>query len=156
MNWSSVIWNMYRQEGKTVQEIINYFDQPLVNREYILTVLENIKYLKKPPKIRTWNKRLFQHRPPLPGTKARITWDKVQEIGGKEAFLELEKTKSLSQIARDWNFSVSQILNYKRDFIIGRSEEARFRPKVRYEIMKRYRAGLKRRPVKPKDLKNLW
>lgn len=156
MNWSSVIWNMYRQEGKTIPEIIRYFDQPLVTKEYILTVLENIKYLKKPPEIKTWNKRLFQHRPPLPGTKARIMWERVEEIGGKEVFLELLKTKTISQIAREWNFSVNQVINYKRDFIDGRGEEARFRPRVRHEIMKRYRAGLKRRPVKTKDLKNLW
>lgn len=156
MNWSQVIWNMYRQEGKTIPEIIKYFDNPVINKHFVWTVLENVKYLKKPPKIRSWNRPYKNKRPPLPGTRARVAWEKVESIGGKDAFLELLKTKTIAQLAREWGIEVFQLTNYKRDFITGRTDEARFRPKIRYEIRNRYNAGLKRRPVKPKDIKNLW
>ncbi len=103
MNWSSVIWNMYRQEGKPIPEIIRYFDNPLVTKEFILTTLENIKYLKKPPEIKTWNRLYKNRRPPLPGTKARIAWEHIEKLGGKEAFLELLKTKTMAQLAHFWS-----------------------------------------------------
>jgi len=154
MYWAKRIFELYFQERKSVPDIIKYFDNPLVNQEFVLTALENVRFLRRPPKVRTWNKRIMFHRPPELGTKSRPLYDHIESIGGKEKFAELIKTNTLTKLAKEWGFTPSQLSNYKRDYLTGRIEEARFRPKLRTAMIKRRKSTIRR--AKKGGMKNLW
>lgn len=158
MYWSNIIWKMYRFEGKTIQEIIDYFDKPLINKEYILRVLENVMTLKKKPPRRKngWKKTLMKSIP-KPGTQIRIVWDKVESIGGLPAFMELLKEKQLIQLSKEWNVPAFYISNFKRAFVHGRIQEAHYRTKVRTLMKKRNCSSIKKEHSLISDkAKKLW
>lgn len=111
---------MARVEGKTIKQIVEYFRNPLVTREYVIQVLESSRYLKAKPKNVAFVKKL-KNGPPKEGTKSREVYDLVLSKGGPEAFMKLLETTSMFQLARDWGLEPIRLILYKRDFVTGRS-----------------------------------
>jgi len=151
MKWSITIWDMYYREHKSPEEIINYFGNPLVDTKYVNTVLTNITFLKTkveaPPAF-----KIKKHIPKntfVPGSQQSHI---VELAGGKDGFIELTKTKSMNQLAKEWGIPYHIVKNYKRDHVHGRWYESPRRKKFR--ILQKNKKET--RPEAPKDLKTLW
>ena len=148
---------MYRNEQKSFEEIVKYFDNPIVNIEFVRNAIDITKFLKSFPRTTgPWKTKKKYKTVPVPGTRMRKVWDKVDTIGGLTQFQELLKTRALRSFAVEWGFSYNDMTNYKRNYIDGQRKEARYRPQIRTIMMNMYRAGLKRRPMKADKKKTLW
>jgi hypothetical protein len=141
---------MYYREHKSPEEIVSYFSNPLVDVQYVDTVLTNVTFLKtkvEPPP--TLIKKHIPKNTFFPGSQAQFV---EMKAGGKEAFIELIKMKPMRQLAKEWGIPYHIVKNYKRDHVHGRWYESPRRKKFR--ILQKNKKET--RPEAPKDLKTLW
>lgn len=149
MYWSDIIYRMYRVEGKTIPQIVDYFKNPIVSKEYVIQVLEVSRYLKTIPKHSKY-KRKLKNGPPQDGTKSKKLYEFILTKGGPEGFKKLLETHTMAELAREWGVTNMQLVLYKRDFVTGRSRMARMHSKAA-------RAKKKQKKIeKIKDIRNLW
>lgn len=113
--WSQMVVELHK-EGYTPEEIQERIALPLVTQEYVNTVLTNNKLFTRRYRPA---KRYIQESEPAEGTLKRIAYDKVQAMGGNDAFLEVLKTKSQYTLAKEWGVSRDVVKNYKEKFITG-------------------------------------
>jgi hypothetical protein len=159
MKWAQTIWNMSYRENKSPQEIVEYFNNPLVTEIFVDTVLQNVSYLKIPPPRPMGTKNKKKHlrtKIPRPGTKLRTVWNYVQEhLGGTSALAELLKTRSIGSIAREHNLEYFILRDYKTVFITGRyHKESPVHKKIRAIIKRNMKRN--QRPSNPKTMGDLW
>jgi hypothetical protein len=143
--WSKMILDLHR-EGYTPDEIQVRIALPIVTREYIDQVLRLNKSFVK----RRHQYVVHQKRVPAEGTIARKVYDKVQELGGNDAFMNERKKYSYTQLATLWDVPPVAIQNYYQVFI----KEKLYCTKVHNELVSKI--PVRKKKVTIKEARNLW
>ena len=146
--WSDLVLQMLR-EKRTREEIIAYFDSPVMTNEYIDAVLRSKRLLRnKRPRIdNPWTSV------PREGTGLRKVYDYVQSCGGLDAFKDVLKQRTMVSIAEELNIHPNAVARFARDFIRGRSNEEQIRLQKRVQRKKYARSDHK---ATKKELQDLW
>lgn len=163
-SWSALILQKI-EDGETSQDIIDYFNHPYVNENYIKAVQDQRRKALVKRGVRKPNPRTSI---PAPGTRLRIVYDYAMSVGGIQKFAELAKNPGISRgrqlyYAKIIGVPRRIVSNFLRDFVRGRTEippwlgnYPNLTMKLRMEAMmnKTYKKKVKRLSIK--DARNLW
>jgi hypothetical protein len=163
-SWSKLILQ-FINDGETHEMIINYFNHPAINEEYIAIVLDVQRRLTRERK-----KSDVKRRPRTSvagdGTQLKIVYDYAMSLGGYKEFMKVVKKTSLVAIARELHVAPHIVCNFKRDFIKGRKKIQWLKDRARnltmmirsQQIKDGTYVNKKDRPKQytVKDVRNLW
>lgn len=117
MGWYYVEILQMLEEGRTPEEVIEYYGQPeIVNDAYIRRIIKHDDHHKKPNVRATMRKPKMD--PPGKDTNQYKVWDWASKHGGVEIFKELYRTKEISapKLAQELGVSMQTIINFNRDY----------------------------------------
>jgi hypothetical protein len=139
------------EEGTPHEEIIAYFNHPVMNEEFISNVLLSQKYASQ---VRKHPPAPPRKTVPPEGTKLRIVWDYAQSLGGLEAFNEHLKTVPMTKIGKSLGVPHHIVKNFKRDYFRGYNHYSKLFGKSG-SMRKHLRIATPKRK-KIKNVRKLW
>lgn len=157
-SWSDMILR-FIDDGETHETIIAYFNNPVVNTEYINTVITSRMKLLRRDKGQYKNLRT---KAPPEGTQQRFMYDYAMSLGGIDKFKELIKTRTLMSIAKELNVPKYYVINFKRQFIKMNKVKpwlegaSNLTNKIRNDQIRAGTYVKKPKRVSLKEVRNLW
>ena len=144
-----------REEGYSIQQVVERFNHPIINEKYIENLLKSQKDVRNKHNKKHKPRRI---KPPNVKSSYRRIFLKLRKLGGNEKLLELLKGKSSFQLAEEWGVNSYDIRNYKRDFLMNGEVPPKFLGgyKNYYEKAKSEGQKLLEDRATTKELKELW
>ena len=155
MKWSQQILQLMREEGFSVEQVIERFSHPTINEKFVENLLKSQERLRGEHKTR---KTTLRTKSPQVRSSYRKIWNKLKKLGGNEKLLDLLKEKSSSQLAEEWGVKSYDIRNYKRDYLMEGEKPPKFLSghKNFYEKSKSEGRKLLEDRTTTKELRELW
>ena len=152
-SWSEMILQ-FLYDGYNKEEIIQYFNHPIVNAEYIDTVSDCQRRLLR----KHYNARYTPRSIPPTGTQQRIVYDYAMSLGGIAQFEELLKTRTQISICKELGVKENIVKNFVRDRIRGRKSPPWMKGYFNLTRKLFMEGTLKSRPkrIPLKDVRKLW